>query len=157
MGSGASSSLLVSPFPLGLGRVKYAQTDNSDEPDPFPGPNAVRTAGWIGRLVCDVVVVVAFAASAEATASDILMLLYQCCIIPPAVLSCAQRDFGSFDLRRTDEHRLCTNKTKQESTKLGPKTPKTRLGDGNAAVTAGLWPMVSGQLSCGPMPSHCRL
>lgn len=34
----------------GRGRVKYAHTENSLEPDPFPGPKVVRTAGWTGRL-----------------------------------------------------------------------------------------------------------
>jgi len=29
----------------GRGRVKYAQTENSEAPDPFPGPKVVRTAG----------------------------------------------------------------------------------------------------------------
>lgn len=35
----------------GRGRVKYAQADNSAEPDPFPGPKVVRKAGWMGRLL----------------------------------------------------------------------------------------------------------
>lgn len=35
----------------GRGRVRYAHTDNSDDPDPFPGPKLVRKAGWMGRLL----------------------------------------------------------------------------------------------------------
>ena len=35
----------------GRGRVKYAHADNSDDPDPLPGPKVVRKAGWMGRLL----------------------------------------------------------------------------------------------------------
>lgn len=43
----------------GRGRVKYAQADNSAEPDPFPGPKVVRKAGWMGRLLLLLLIVLA--------------------------------------------------------------------------------------------------
>ena len=50
----------------GRGRVKYAQTDNSDDPDPLPGPKVVRKAGWMGRwlVVLELLLVVADLAAA---------------------------------------------------------------------------------------------
>lgn len=48
----------------GRGRVKYAQTDNSDDPDPLPGPKVVRKAGWMGRwLVLELLLVADLAAA----------------------------------------------------------------------------------------------
>jgi hypothetical protein len=43
----------------GRGRVKYAQADNSAEPEPFPGPKVVRKAGWMGRLLLLLLIVLA--------------------------------------------------------------------------------------------------
>lgn len=56
----------------GRGRVKYAQTDNSDDPDPLPGPKVVRKAGWMGRWL--VLLVVADLAAAVGL-DDVVALL----------------------------------------------------------------------------------
>lgn len=60
----------------GRGRVKYAQTDNSDDPDPLPGPKVVRKAGWMGRwlVVLELLLVVADLAAAVGL-DDVVALL----------------------------------------------------------------------------------
>lgn len=60
----------------GRGRVKYAQTDNSDDPDPLPGPKVVRKAGWMGRwLVLELLLLVVADLAAAVGLDDVVALL----------------------------------------------------------------------------------